>query len=430
MNAQVRPGYKLTDIGVFPIEWSVKKLGEITILMTNGFVGTATSAYVKSDDGILYVQGFNVEPNSFNFRGIKRVSATFHTQNQKSCLRTGDLLTIQTGDIGTTTLVPPSLAGANCHALVISRLDLRHSSPEFYCQYFNSDEGRAAFKVIETGTTMKHLNVGDMVRLLVPSPPLDEQQAIATALFDMDYLISGLDQLIAKKRDIKQAAMQQLLTGQQRLPGFNGEWCIATLGEICTFENGDRGRDYPSPNSFVTSGVPFINAGHIANGKIDLSEMNYITPESFKRLGSGKIRRGDILFCLRGSIGKFGIVGDFLADGAIASSLVIIRPKASSINLEYLGCYFSSELCSRMIDTWSGGAAQPNLGARDLAKFSIPLPAQQSEQTAIATILSDMESELTTLETRRDKARQLKQGMMQELLTGRIRLLQRTQEAD
>lgn len=200
------------------------------------------------------------------------------------------------------------------------------------------------------------------------------------------------------------------------------EWCVATLGEICMFENGDRGSNYPSPNSFVTSGVPFINAGHIANGKINFGDMNYITPESFNRLGSGKVRRGDILFCLRGSIGKFGIAGDSLGDGAIASSLVIIRPKTTSINLEYLSCYFSSELCSRMIDTWSGGAAQPNLGAQDLAKFSVPLPALQAEQRAIAATLSDMDALISGLDHLIAKKRDLKQAAMQQLLTGQQRL--------
>lgn len=200
------------------------------------------------------------------------------------------------------------------------------------------------------------------------------------------------------------------------------EWCVATLGEICTFENGDRGSNYPSPNSFVASGVPFINAGHIAGGRIDFGKMNYITPESFNRLGSGKIRRGDILFCLRGSIGKFGIADDYLGDGAIASSLVIIRPNASSINLEYLGCYFGSELCSRMIETWSGGAAQPNLGAQDLAKFSIPIPAQQAEQRAIAATLSDMDALISGLDQLIAKKRDIKQASTQQLLTGQHRL--------
>ena len=227
----MKPGYKQTELGVIPEEWDVKSMDSLTSLMTNGFVGTATSAYVNGDDGVLYIQGYNVQENGFEFHGIKRVSRSFHARNQKSCLREGDLLTIQTGDIGVTTIVPPELVGANCHALVISRFVKRTSDPRFYRQYFNSERGRAKFKEIETGSTMKHLNVGDMKLLLLPSPPIEEQHAIAEALSDVDALLGALDRLIAKKRDLKQGTMQQLLTGQTRLPGFHGGWTVKRLRE-------------------------------------------------------------------------------------------------------------------------------------------------------------------------------------------------------
>jgi type I restriction enzyme S subunit len=200
------------------------------------------------------------------------------------------------------------------------------------------------------------------------------------------------------------------------------DWEVTTLGEICTFENGDRGRNYPSPGSFTQSGVPFINAGHLVEGRIDVSEMNYITPEVYKRLGSGKVQVGDILFCLRGSLGKFGIVREGFGKGAIASSLVIVRPRATTISRDYLGFYFNSALCAEMIDTWSGGAAQPNLGARDLARFYITFPPTIDEQRAIAEVLSDVDALLAALEHLIAKKRAIKQGAMQQLLTGKTRL--------
>ena len=142
----LRPGYKRTETGIIPDDWELKTLGSLTSLLTNGFVGTATSAYVDGDDGVLYIQGYNVQENGFNFHGIKRVSKLFHARNRKSCLQSGDLLTIQTGDIGVTAVIPLELAGANCHALVISRLNKHVSEPGFYCQYFNSERGRTRSK--------------------------------------------------------------------------------------------------------------------------------------------------------------------------------------------------------------------------------------------------------------------------------------------
>ncbi|WP_426177401.1 restriction endonuclease subunit S [Massilia sp. TWR1-2-2] len=168
---EVKPEYKLTEVGIVPDDWEVVTLGSLTSLLTNGFVGTATSAYVNSEEGVLYIQGYNVLQNGFNFHGIKRVAKSFHHRNQKSCLQAGDLLTIQTGDVGVTAAVPSELAGSNCHALIISRLRKSGSDPYYYSQYFNSERGRSAFKKIETGTTMKHLNCGDMKALLLPSPP-------------------------------------------------------------------------------------------------------------------------------------------------------------------------------------------------------------------------------------------------------------------
>jgi type I restriction enzyme S subunit len=168
----VKPGYKQTEVGVIPEDWDIKLLGSITRLLTNGFVGKATDKYVESDDGIIYIQGYNVEKNGLNLNGIKRISVDFHKKNARSILKSGDLLTIQTGDIGITTIVPPELEGANCHALIISRIDENYGIPEFFCQYFNSNYGINYFKGIETGTTMKHLNTGDVRFMALPVPPL------------------------------------------------------------------------------------------------------------------------------------------------------------------------------------------------------------------------------------------------------------------
>lgn len=200
------------------------------------------------------------------------------------------------------------------------------------------------------------------------------------------------------------------------------DWRVIKLGNVCSFENGDRSSNYPSPSSFVESGIPFINAGHVADGKIETAAMDYITADSYRRLGGGKVISGDILFCLRGSLGKFGVVSKSFGEGAIASSLIIVRPKSTSLTRDFLTCYFSSPLCRRMIDTWAGGAAQPNLGAQDLARFLVAQPPTTSEQHAIAEALSDADALIESLEQLVIKKRQIKQGTMQELLTGKKRL--------
>lgn len=200
------------------------------------------------------------------------------------------------------------------------------------------------------------------------------------------------------------------------------DWNVSTLGSVCSFENGDRGENYPSPGSFVASGVPFVNAGHMSKGHVSLEHMDYISKEAYDRLGGGKCIPGDILFCLRGSLGKYGIVEADLPIGAIASSLVIVRPRLSVLGFRFLGQYFASSICNQMIEKWAGGAAQPNLGANDLGRFRIPIPPTKAEQEAIAGALSDADALIESLEGLIGKTRQIKQGAMQELLTGNTRL--------
>ena len=163
------------------------------------------------------------------------------------------------------------------------------------------------------------------------------------------------------------------------------KWPIVSLNRVAAFINGDRGKNYPSKGDFIENGIPFINAGNIASDhSVDIGGLSYISEDHFHTLNGGKIEKGDIIFCLRGSLGKFAIIHNNM-NGAIASSLVIIRPN-KLVDLNYLKHYLSSFLCQREIKAYENGAAQPNLSAKDLKSFKIPLPPFE-EQKRIATIL-------------------------------------------
>lgn len=161
-------------------------------------------------------------------------------------------------------------------------------------------------------------------------------------------------------------------------------WEYKKLGEVATFINGDRGKNYPSAKDFVESGVPFINAGHLNNGIISYDKMNYITINKYNSLGSGKIIKNDILFCLRGSLGKYAIVAED-SMGAIASSLVIIRPFQNADN-RFIAHFLSSAKIKEYIAKNNNGSSQPNLSAKSVASFIIPLPPL-STQLVIVTEL-------------------------------------------
>ena len=162
------------------------------------------------------------------------------------------------------------------------------------------------------------------------------------------------------------------------------KFTLIPLGDLAEFINGDRGKNYPSKSDFVEYGIPFINAGHLSSGEIDFSEMNYISEDRFRKIGSGKTKPNDILYCLRGSLGKTAIVRHN-GDAAIASSLVIIRPLENCCG-KYLYHYLISPLGKTEIQKFDNGTSQPNLSATSVKKYQIPLPPLP-EQKRIAEVL-------------------------------------------
>jgi len=389
-----------TDIGVLPSDWRLLSLGKITKLMTNGFVGTATKHYAPEETGAIYLQGYNVEENSFNLSGVKYVTHSFHLAHQKSCLREGDLLTVQTGDVGLTTVVPPSLVGANCHALIISRLDKSAAEPRYVSQYLNCTQGRARLKLIETGTTMKHLNVGDMLGFLVPQPPLAEQRAIADALTGADALIDSLEQLLTKKRQIKQGAMQELLTGKRRLEGFHQEWRNQPFDAVLERINAKRNQIQASEYQDVGT-LPVVDQGQT-------------TPVAYSDAVDARFKcptEGALIFGDHTCITKF-VNFDFVV-GADGVQVLVARQghntRFHAYQLELNGIESTGY----------------NRHFKFLLERSFLCPALD-EQAAIAQVLSDMDAEISALDIRLTKARALKQAMAQALLTGRIRLVEPT----
>jgi type I restriction enzyme S subunit len=175
-------------------------------------------------------------------------------------------------------------------------------------------------------------------------------------------------------------------------------WRYTELGMVADLLNGDRGKNYPSAKHRVSSGIPFINAGHLDSGRVRMSGMDFITPEHYAMLRGGKVQQGDVLLCIRGSLGRAALVTSDVAPAAIASSLVIVRPHSTLVS-RYLLAFFESPIGAQQVISSDNGSAQPNIGARDVAKFLIPIPSPQI-QYKIAAVLSAYD-ELIENNTRR-----------------------------
>ena len=408
-------GIKQTEIGLIPEDWEVVEIKDITNHLTNGFVGIAKTHYTESDKGVTYVQGFNVEENSFNYTGIKKVTREFHLSHLRSSLKYGDLLTVQTGDVGLTSFVPQHLEGANCHALIISRYKKTQVDSKYVSFYLNSKQGRNRLKDIETGTTMKHINVGDFQYFQIPLPSLPEQEAIAGALSDADAWIESLEQLIAKKRLIKQGAMQELLTPKEG-------WEVKKLGEVGKIYGGLSGKtkqDFGSGNSYY---IPFMNVmKNVVIDKTFIEKVNLKQGETQNR-----VLKNDLLF--NGSsetpeeLGISSVILEDIEDLFLNSFCFGFRVFDNNVSPIFLSYLMRSPYGRQVIYYLAQGATRYNLSKANFFNLEISFPKSLTEQTRIATILSDMDAELAALEQQLHKARQIKQGMMQELLTGTIRL--------
>ncbi len=238
------------------------------------------------------------------------------------------------------------------------------------------------------------INGKEYSQLPLPIPSISEQREISITLFEIDYLIKNLDKIIAKKRDIQQAVMQQLLTGQRRLPGFSGEWQMKILGEVCKITTGKKDVNEGNPSGqypFFTCARDHTYSDHYS-----------FDCEAILVAGNGEVGNLNYYF------GKFE---------AYQRTYVLYEFYA---NTNYIWHALKFGLAASL-GIGKIGSSIPYIKKSDLTNFELPLPAPE-EQAAIAATISDMSAELSALEARREKARQLKQGMMQELLTGRIRL--------
>lgn len=207
--------FKDSPLGRIPVEWQVKPLGQVSNLITNGFVGVATPHYTESSEGIPYLYGNNVRNNYVDLTKVTLINRSFHSKQHKSQLQPGDMLTVQSGHIGTTAVVPDSLSESNCHALIIMKFKKEMLSPDFVSFYCNFCLETGSMSHLFIGSTIKHINTSDFAKFAIPFPPKDEQFQIAHRLLDLSNTVNIAGAKLTKLRSLKTALMQDLLTGKK-----------------------------------------------------------------------------------------------------------------------------------------------------------------------------------------------------------------------
>lgn len=416
---ELKAGYKITEIGIIPFDWEVMPFKKVTNAITCGIA--ATPQYVTESLGKPFLSASHVQNGKVIADDFKFISIELYNQITKNNKpEKGDILYTRVGaGIGEAGVIEVNFDFAIYVSLTLIK-PKKILNSYFLKSLLNSNYYRfLANRDQFAGGGVQNLNVQVVREFPIPIPPIEEQTAIATALSDADALINSLEKLIAKKRNIKQGAMQKLLQPKE-------DWIEKSIFEIAEnkkelFDDGD----WVESEHITDKGIRLIQTGNIGIGHfIEKENKKYIYKESFEKLGCKELKVGDLLICRLAEPAGRACVLPFIGEEKVITSVdvTIFRPRKEIANRQFLNQVFSTSIWFNSISDLCGGTTHKRISRGALGRIKILLPTIE-EQNQISAILSDMDTEIIALEIKLQKYRNIKLGMMQNLLTGKIRLV-------
>lgn len=363
-----------------------------------------------------------------NFSIGERTLTEEHFKKLQTCeIKPGDFLMSTMGTIGKCAIVPNKIhKGIMDSHLIRFRIDDTKVLSEYLLQLYSDDHSylKQQTSKLSVGGIMDGLSVGIASKLNVLIPMnLDEQRNIVSALSDIDHLIFDLEKLVKKKKAMREGAVQSLITGCKRLPGFTGEWEEINLSKKSKIKarigwQGLKKAEYlDSGYSFLITGTDFVD------GYIDWHGCHFVTKDRYDQDTNIQVTNGDVLLTKDGTIGKVALVDGLTKPATLNSGVFVIRPINNSYSARFLYYVLSSSVFRTFLDELAAGSTIVHLYQKDLVKFDFYIPPTIEEQEAIATVIYDMEAEIIRLQAKLEKYRKIKSGMMDELLTGKVRLV-------
>ena len=408
----VKPGYKQTEIGIIPVDWDVVSLNSLAV---GGMQNGVFYEVDRKGSGVSFLNvGDLYGETPIRSSSLQKFNATL-SEIDRFRINSGDLFFTRSS------IVPSGIAYCNWYYgldeeitvfdshVVRFKTDLSKVVPMYLYLQCITPSSRKYFIANSKTATMTTIDQAVLGECQIALPSMKEQEIIAQTISDIDCLITNLEKLLAKKKAIKQGAMQELLTGKRRLPGFDGEWVEVTMDSYVDFQVG-----FPFSSAYFNNGSDGLRL--IKNRDLKSDEQIYYTSESYA--SEYVVENGDILV---------GMDGDFLpcrwhkGKALLNQRVGRLLPKK---NLDGLFAYYALQKPLAELQNGTGATTVKHLSHGDIKKLVIPMPPTKKEQTAIAEILSDMDSELEEFNQILVKYRLIRQGMMSELLTGRIRLVE------
>jgi type I restriction enzyme, S subunit len=425
--SDLRPGYKRTEIGVIPEDWEVQPANSICDLVVD--CKNRTPPVVEAGEYAV-VRTPNVRAGQFVREDLVFTDeASFREWTRRAVPRHGDVLITREAPLGEVCLAPRDLQICLGQRMMLYRPAEAKLDARFLVYACLSAGVHELLMSKVGGSTVGHARVDDIRALTLPVPPLNEQQAIAEALGDADALIATLEALVAKKRDLKQGAMQELLTGQRRLAGFQGEWVSKPIGSIFDF-----GRTIPLSRAQLSDDG---SVKYVHYGDIHTSLHTHLDFETTTTPGVGKalcgaatpLRVGDWVFADASEdydgVAKAVEITNLLADKDAVAGLhtMLLRERAPTFAPGFKGYLSYAPSFRAQVVRVATGMKVFGISKTQMKEVELYFPPIRDEQRAIAAVLSDMDAEIAALEEKLAKARAVKQGMMQVLLTGEVRLV-------
>ena len=418
VDQTIKPGYKKTEIGTIPEEWEIANISKSSLLKGRiGWHGLTTKEYLKNGNYYL-VTGTEFKEGGIDWLKCNYVSKERYDQDTYIQLQINDILVTKDGTIGKVAFVDslPLPATLNSGVFVLRPLTKSYAQKFFYyilqSQYFKKFIG-----MLKAGSTISHLYQYSFNNFIFPMPPESEQKKIAKILSDTDFLIESLEKLITKKKNIKRGLMQTVLTKGIEHTRFKmteiGEipedWAVKNLGnkEVSTIKMGQS----PSSATYnkTRNGLPFLQGNAEFGFKYPSTSTYCSSPLETASLG-------DILISVRAPVGDVNVAN---SEYCIGRGLAAIQPNQKSTDSSFL--YYMLNHLKPSLERVSTGSTFKAIGKEQLHFQRIPFPPLP-EQQKISRILSDADKEIEALEQKRDKYKLLKAGMMQQLLTGGIRV--------
>lgn len=421
----MKPSDRQTECGDIPEEWSVETIGKLLEekAILEHLDGNHGELYPRSHEfksyGVPYIGANDFDNGNVSFEHCKYLEAERASKFRKGVAKDGDVLFAHNATVG-----PVALLRTTLPAVILSttatyfRCDPEKLNNLYLKSALQSDHFVRQYRAVMAQSTRFQVPITAQRKLSLVIPPVFEQRAIATVFGDMDGLLAKLDHLIAKKADLRQAAMQQLVTGQIRLPGFHTEWRIRNLGALADIRSG--GTPSTGDPQAWNGTIPWCTPTDITaldGGKYLNQTSAHITPHGLNTSAAEIIPERSVVMTTRATIGECAINTVPVSTNQGFKNFVPFQ----TVDVEFLFYLLLRQkqgfmrLCS--------GSTFLEIGKSQLSAYEVRLPVERDEQTAIAQVLAEMDAEIAALEQRREKTRALKRAMMQELLTGKTRLI-------